>query len=98
MEFLFPKIDDTGMAGMSAGSILQNKFFLRRWWLQGMGAAGRWFISHPGFQEYLIGERTPGAIAKGAQSTSMQVARLFMTQAMGEDTDMPDEPQNAQAQ
>jgi hypothetical protein len=92
IEFLFPKLDDTGMAGMTAGAI-QNRMFLRRWWAQGVAALGRSIIDHPGFQEYLIGERTPGKLARGSQTASMQMARFFANEAMSEDTDMPSDAQ-----
>jgi hypothetical protein len=92
MEFVFPVVKDPAMAGMTAGAI-QQRFFLRRWWAQGMASAGQWLISHPGFQTYLIGERVPGKLAKGAQTASMQLARFFANEAMSEDTDRPADAQ-----
>jgi hypothetical protein len=89
MEFLFPKIKDPGMAGMTSGAIM-NRMFLRRWLAQGLSSAGRWLIDHPTIQTYLIGERTPGKVAKGAQTVSMQMARMFAEHATSEDTDMPE--------
>lgn len=81
MEFLFPEIKDPSMAGMTSGAIMQ-RFFLRRWWAQGMASLGRWMISHPGFQEYLIGERKVGRAAKMADAAQMQFARLFWSNAV----------------
>lgn len=81
MEFLFPEIEDPSMTGMSSGAIM-NRFFIRRWWSQGMASLGRWLISHPGFQEYLIGERKVGKVAKSAEFAQMQFARIFWANAV----------------
>lgn len=106
MSFLFPRIRDPAMAGMSAGSILQQpaiRFGLPRmiggrgliagrWYIQAMASLGRWIIEHPGFQRYIIGERAPGKIAQGAQNVSRNLARLFAAStAQQDDQDLGDQ-------
>lgn len=95
MEFLMPVVKDPAMAGMSAGSKLGQpavRFGMPRMlggkglvsgrlYMQAMASLGRWIIDHPGFQRYLVGERKAGKLAGGAQSVSMNFARLFAAQA-----------------
>lgn len=90
-QFLFPIIHDPAVAGFKGGEVLEY-WFGRRWYAQAKIALGRMIINHPGFETYLIGERVPGKLAKGAQSASMQMTRFFMQEAMSEDADRPEQP------
>lgn len=90
-QFLFPVIHDPAVAGFKGGEVLEYGMF-KRWYTQAKIALGRMIINHPGFETYLIGERTPGKLAKGAESGSMQMTRFLMEEAMSEDSDRPEQP------
>jgi hypothetical protein len=92
IKFLYPKIQDTAMAGFKAGNIL-SKIFFRRWTAQAFYSIYRGFLQRPGTIRRLAvgfkGDSTQRKAARNALRGMLYFGALEMNQGANQAQSQP---------
>lgn len=88
IKFLYPRITDPSMTGMTTGAMMEKKFYVR-WYHQGVGGLYRAFLQHPA----IVNRLAVGFRGTSAQRTAAKAALKEMYYFGAIEASEPGDPQ-----
>lgn len=91
IKFLYPKITDPSMAGMTTGNQMEKRFYIR-WWHQGVGGLYRSFLQHPKVIDRLANGFEGTSTTRKASKAALKEMFYFSAIEASEQSE-PEQPQ-----